>query len=98
MPGAPMTLAITTFALSSPTNPRIDSMTLRAGSRPSSGATTAGTDSAHPLRRLRVAPGFDPLPGGGHSGSLFREGLSFGLNGPKSQLAAVPGPSATNLP
>ena len=73
-------------------------MTLRAGSRPSSGATTAGTDSAHQLRRLGVSADFELIPGGGHSGRLFWEGLLFGLNVTKSQLAAVPAPAATNLP
>jgi len=52
----------------------------------------------HQLRRLGVPTDFELIPGGGHSGRLFWEGLLFGLSVTKSQLAAVPATAATNLP
>jgi len=48
------------------------------------------------LRRLGVSTDFEVIPGGGHSGRLFWEGLLFGLSVINSQLAAVP--VQTNLP
>ena len=48
------------------------------------------------LRRLGVPTDYELIPGGGHGGALFWEGLLFGLSVTKSQLAAVP--AATNLP
>jgi enterochelin esterase-like enzyme len=52
----------------------------------------------HQLRRLGVPNDFELIPGGGHSGRLFWEGLLFGLRVTKAQLAAVPALPATNLP
>jgi enterochelin esterase-like enzyme len=48
------------------------------------------------LRRLKVSTDYKLIPGGGHGGTLFWEGLLFGLSVTRSQLAAVPEP--TNLP
>jgi enterochelin esterase-like enzyme len=48
------------------------------------------------LRRLGVSTDFEVIPGGGHSGRLFWEGLLFGLSVINSQFAAVP--VQTNLP
>jgi enterochelin esterase-like enzyme len=48
------------------------------------------------LRRLGVPTNYELIPGGGHGGALFWEGLLFGLSVTKSQLAAVP--ASTNLP
>jgi enterochelin esterase-like enzyme len=48
------------------------------------------------LRRLRVSIDYRLIPVGGHGGTLFWEGLLFGLSVTRSQLAAVAEP--TNLP
>jgi len=42
------------------------------------------------LRRLGVMNDFELIPGGGHGGQLFWDGLLFGLRTIKAQLAAVP--------
>jgi enterochelin esterase-like enzyme len=42
------------------------------------------------LRRLGVVNDFELIPGGGHGGRLFWEGMLFGLGVIKTQLAAVP--------
>ncbi|MDQ6714241.1 MAG: esterase family protein, partial [Candidatus Dormibacteraeota bacterium] len=42
------------------------------------------------LRRLGVSTDFELIQGGGHSGRLFWEGLLFGLNVAKAQLATAP--------
>jgi enterochelin esterase-like enzyme len=42
------------------------------------------------LRRLGVSNDFELIPGGGHGGRLFWEGMLFGLGIIKAQLAAVP--------
>jgi enterochelin esterase-like enzyme len=45
------------------------------------------------LRRLGVVNDFELIPGGGHGGRLFWDGMLFGLRIIKGQLAAVPPPS-----
>ena len=45
------------------------------------------------LRRLGVPVDFDLIPGGGHGGRLFWEGMLFGLNVTKTQLSTVPQPN-----
>jgi enterochelin esterase-like enzyme len=42
------------------------------------------------LRRLGVSTDFEVIPGGGHSGRLFWEGLLFGLSVIKAQLTVEP--------
>ncbi|HKV31743.1 MAG TPA: alpha/beta hydrolase-fold protein [Candidatus Dormibacteraeota bacterium] len=44
------------------------------------------------LRRLGVTTDFELIPGGGHGGRLFWEGLLFGLKVIEPQLAAMPAP------
>jgi enterochelin esterase-like enzyme len=45
------------------------------------------------LRRLGVTNDFELIPGGGHGGRLFWDGMLFGLGIIKGQLSAVPPPS-----
>jgi enterochelin esterase-like enzyme len=45
------------------------------------------------LRRLGVATDFELIPGGGHGGRLFWDGLLFGLRVIEPQLASVPQPT-----
>jgi enterochelin esterase-like enzyme len=45
------------------------------------------------LRRLGVATDFELIPGGGHGGRLFWDGLLFGLRVIEPQLASVPTPT-----
>ena len=48
---------------------------------------------AQQLRRLGVAVNFEVIPGGGHGGRLFWDGLLFGLSVIKPDLASVPQPT-----
>jgi enterochelin esterase-like enzyme len=48
---------------------------------------------AQQLRRLGVATDFELIPGGGHGGRLFWDGLLFGLRVIEPQLASVPQPT-----